>query len=249
MAVQTPGSAATLTPIPINRAPIAAETSQEQAQQQGGLRGRVEQQVDAITGSANKVISGVVDSFGMLRQLLPGTPDIGGESTTLVASGEGGVVVAQSGAWSYIPTNFGLLRREAGLSIASIAASLPGAGGARSGSRMGQAGEESGQPLVAVSRPSSVRNEGDEGHGADEGDDQDSVEHREFSEHDSRSIRSFESMMSGKARVGSRKSLSDRLASVSGLTRAQHVHRESEASLKVIGSRCSIVGRITEERL
>ena len=187
----------------------------------------------------------------MLRQLLPGTPDVGGDSTTLVASssGEGGVVVAQSGAWNYIPTNFGLLRREAGLSIASIAASLPGAGGgARSGSRMGQAGEESGQPLVAVSRPSSVRNEGDEGHAADEGDDQDSVEHREFSEHDSRSIRSFESMMSGKARVGSRKSLSDRLASVSGLTRAQqqHVHRESEASLKVIGFLSLLLGEIAQ---
>ena len=37
-----------------------------------GLR-RVEQQVDAIAGSANKILAGVMDtSFGLLKSLLPG---------------------------------------------------------------------------------------------------------------------------------------------------------------------------------
>ena len=69
-------STADLTPIPIARpnlpeSPTATTLPTEE--HPASLRGRVGQGVDAIAGSANKVILGVVDSsFGVLRAFLPG---------------------------------------------------------------------------------------------------------------------------------------------------------------------------------
>ncbi|EKM50210.1 uncharacterized protein PHACADRAFT_213959 [Phanerochaete carnosa HHB-10118-sp] len=178
------------------------------------LRGRVEQQVDAIAGSANKVISGVVDSsFGVLRAFLPATQP------------EGTAPEAES---QDAQPRFTLLRRDTGFSIASLAASLPGAA-IRSKTPV-QRDEESGQQLVEVpSRPASIRSmrapsESEE----DSGQDEDEEEYEEEEEHDTRSIRSFESMMSNRSRqrrrkkaasASARKSLADRLASVPGLSR------------------------------
>ncbi|KDR67748.1 hypothetical protein GALMADRAFT_258040 [Galerina marginata CBS 339.88] len=146
-------STADLTPIPLTRSPVTAETPLEPLDgTQGGLRGRVGQQVDAIADSANKVISGVVDSsFGILRSFMPTGADAKSPlplslplplSSSPNANGRPG---------------FGLLRRESGFSIASLAASLPMPIPGRSRSNTGTGGEEAGQQLVAVSRPGSVR--------------------------------------------------------------------------------------------
>lgn len=182
----------------------------------GGFRGRVEQQVDAITGSANRVLSGVVDSgFGVLRSLLPvaGTTD----GTSAVEDGDEGLVA--SAPWNVARPGFGLLRRESGFSIASLAASLPGASGMRERARSfasahsAVAAGEEGQEMVE-SRPGSVKNmllreeseeEGEEGgressESAGEGESEEGEEELEEARHDTRSIRSFESMMSRRSR-------------------------------------------------
>ena len=230
--------------------------------------------MDAIAGSANKVISGVVGtSFGVLRMLLPGVQEstavvtnVNAVSDTVsnantsstntnangnvnvsgnVDSGGGGV------GWNPVRPGFGLLRRETGLAIAaSIAASLPGggSGGGRrvgAGSSSGAGAGEEGQMLVTVSRPASVRSGagsgfedevglGDEREENEEGENEEERGEGEEEEEDgeeggdSRSIQSFESMMIGKRerRVASnaksgRKSLSDRLAHMSGFSRLQ----------------------------
>jgi len=186
------------------------------------LRRGVEQQVDAIAGSANKVILGVVDQgFGVLRALLPGTsPD------THATSSENATTDQDAAPWNSVRPGFGLLRRESGFSIASLAASLPGRDRARSfASTTGTSAEESGQMMVDVSsRPGSVRSAyGSDGESSADGDSQDDEEDDEEQDderHDGRSIRSFESMM-GRAtrRRRPRKSLSDRLASMPGLAR------------------------------
>lgn len=235
---------------------MSAETPLEPIDAYGSIRGRVGQQVDAIADSANKVISGVVDSsFGILRSFMPaGGVDPKSPSTGRITPG-----TPRHG--------FGLLRRESGFSIASIAASLPIT---RTRSNTNQ-GEEFGQQLVTVSRPGSVKSrtsmrsrhslkirvggeniddedgsdndeesettddedgsdsdDGPPAH-ADKGDefafDYDADEVGTSAVGDTRSIRSFESMLSAskdkdkdKSRVSrARKSLSDRLATVSAL--------------------------------
>lgn len=217
-------SAADLTPIPLIRTPDLPSFPNLPS-----LRGRMEQQVDAIAGSANKVLLGVVDtSFGVLRSFLPGsTPQ--SNSVTLMEE------PATGAPWNSVKPGFGLLRRESGFSIAGLAASLPG-NRARS---VYEDGEEAGQQLITVSRPGSIKsaavasdddatdseggsdeNSGDENE--QEGDEQDDG----AGGHDTRSIKSFESMMSGSARerkeASERKSLSDRLANMSGLSRLAH---------------------------
>ena len=108
----------------------------------------VEQQVDAIAGSANKVLSGVVDSgFGVLRALLP-TGQTGDQTP-----GEG---ATESAPWNNLRPGFGLLRRESGFPIASLAASLPGRERGRSIASSHHPDEE-GQEMVE-SRPGSIRN-------------------------------------------------------------------------------------------
>ena len=213
---------------------------------QGSLRGRMEQQVDAIADSANKVITGVVDSsFGILRSFLPQNNVAPNPAAAQRPTSPGQQQPGSGGK-----PGLGLLRRESGFSIASIAASLP------IPSRKPMTGaEEAGQQLVSVSQPGSVRSRrssskiqvngeesqeeedvdpyahdseatGDEEEGEEvdeEGDDGLSV-----GGGDTRSIRSFEAMMSAsKSEVrpkgknspgrGTRKSLSDRLANMSAL--------------------------------
>jgi hypothetical protein len=208
-----------LTPIPI-RSPLESPSLPSDS-----LRGRVEHQVDIIAESANKVITGVVDtSFGVLRSILPiGSPDpnISPEDPN-----------STSAPWNNMRPGFGLLRRESGFTIAGITASLPGR------AKSVPAGEESGRQLITVnSRPSSIKSgyAGNETYAEeDEGGYSDDAEGAEAeiedgddvggeAGHDARSIRSFESMMSGKSKnrrgAGSRKSLTDRLAHMSGLSR------------------------------
>jgi hypothetical protein len=220
-------STADLTPIPVHRA--ALESSQTPPVSPEGvparLRRGVEQQVDAIAGSANKVILGVVDQgFGVLRALLPGNP-----ADAQVTSPENTNADQEVAPWNATRPGFGLLRRESGFSIASLAASLPvGRDRSRSfASTTGTTAEESGQMMVDVSsRPGSVRSiygsdaesNGDENSQENESDEEEeeSIDDR----HDTRSIRSFENMM-GRAtrRRRPRKSLTDRLASMPGLAR------------------------------
>lgn len=250
-----------LSPLPLMMTPEKAEFVSEGMR----LRGRVEQQVDAIAGSANKVISGVVDSsFGVLKAFLPMQNTV--QSPTDISSstspqGE------SSAPWNTMRPGFGLLRRESGFSIASIAASLPGGSGSlRTKSLLGE-GEESGQQLVSVSRPGSVKSakstgvedgsdeESEDGEGS--GEEEEGEEGEEDEEegsgyegldqvggggHDTRSIRSFESMMSASAKererkvqeanasAAARKSLSDRLAGMPGLGR---LHSDSSHKVTI----------------
>ena len=218
-------STADLTPIPLTRSPVTEETPLAPAD--GGLRGRVEQHVDAIADSANKVISGVVDSsFGILRSFMPSSSlpiPIGNKPSSGTET-------------EYTKPGFNILRRESGFSIASLAASLPMGNRARS-----TAEEETGQQLITVSRPSSlrsktswrIRGEGDESQDDDESDDDESESAATGNEEsdeaaaeavsvggDARSIRSFENMLSAgknKKTIRPRKSISDRLASVSAV--------------------------------
>ncbi|KAJ2915560.1 hypothetical protein MD484_g4848, partial [Candolleomyces efflorescens] len=162
-------SAADLTPIPLARSPVTSETPLTPTGEAGagaGLRGRVEQQVDAIADSANKVISGVVDSsFGILRSFLPnqqGPSSVGDRASQAGGSRPPtpGAATSETGAsvpWKSPRPGFGLLRRESGFSIASIAASLPSIGPGRSRANTLNNGEEAGQQLITVSRPSSVK--------------------------------------------------------------------------------------------
>jgi hypothetical protein len=190
------------------------------------LRRGVEQQVDAIAGSANKVILGVVDQgFGVLRALLPGTPADAQATTSETTNAD-----QEAAPWNAVRPGFGLLRRESGFSIASLAASLPvGRDRSRSfASTVATTAEESGQMMVDVSsRPGSVRS----AYGSDaessmeddsENDEDGEEQERDDERHDVRSIRSFESMMghaSRRRRPRNRKSLTDRLASMRGLAR------------------------------
>ncbi len=176
--------------------------------------------MDALAGSANKVLTGVVDtSFGVLRAFLPGqASDSQPEVPTPPIDAD------QSAApWNLTQPRFGLLRRDTHFSIASIAASLPG----RSKSATN---EEHGQQMIDVpSRPGSSRSvrpddQSEDEESSEEGDEDE--EDEEGEEHDTRSIRSFESMMSKRSRqarkrktTAGRKSLADRLASVPGLSR------------------------------
>ncbi|KAF9525927.1 hypothetical protein CPB83DRAFT_817737 [Crepidotus variabilis] len=237
-------STADLTPIPLARSPVTADTALAPVDgTQSGLRGRVEQGVDAIADSANKVITGVVDSsFGILRSFMP---------TNTATSPTSGTASGTTPSSTLGRAGFGLLRRESGFSIANLAASLPITGRSKSGANA----EESGQQLVSVSRPSSIRSrsrsrsrtslkikvgdgqlsgesstedEGEESSSeeSDSGEESDEVQKLETGQTaDAKSIRSFENMLSAsKSRrkdstldSKQRKTLSDRLASVSAL--------------------------------
>ena len=188
------------------------------------LRGRVEQQVDAIAGSANKVLSGVVDSsFGVLRALLPG----GQHEQNASQSPE---VAAQEPK-----PGFTLLKRETGFSIATLAASLPIV--RQRSNQSNTTGDENGQQMMDVSRPSSrtskhsivggIGDEVREPSSLPSEDSEEGEEEEEDEEHDARSIKSFESMMSQRKRrrrkaASGRKSIADRLANVPGLQRLSH---------------------------
>jgi hypothetical protein len=215
------------------------------------LRGRVEQQVDAIAGSANKVLSGVVDtSFGVLRSFLPGNTNV----VTVQESQNVNTDVAVPEPRA-VPS-FGLLKRDAGFSIANFTASLPGA---RQKPVVVDTNLDGQQMMEVSSRPmsgagdtvslslqedesSDVEGTDDGGAGGDEEDGADDLLLE--GAHDARSIRSFESMMSERkanskrrrrkssasvggglsATAAGRKSIADRLASVPGLGRLSLYH-------------------------
>jgi hypothetical protein len=191
-----------------------------------GLRGRVEQQVDALAGSANKVLSAAVDgSFGMLRAMLPAAPGDGGAATPAVDTDQA------AAPWNTMRPAFGILRRESGFSIASLAASLPGAGVRARSFRAEPVPEEGRQMVEVASRPASragslaapAEESGDEDEDGSEGEEE-SAESGDDA-HDARSIRSFESMLSSRRKAVSRKSLSDRLASMTGLSRVADANK------------------------
>ena len=200
------------------------------------LRGRVGQQVDAITGSANKVLSGVVDSsFGVLRALLPG----GQQEQN--ASQPPEVTIQET------KPSFNLLKRDTGFSIANLTASLPIA--RQRSNQSTSTADESGQQMMDVSRPNSrasrhsrVGGAGDEAHESSEESKEDSQggDEEEDEEHDTRSIKSFESMMSQRKRkrrraATTRKSIADRLASVPGLHKLSHtLDPKQDSDTKVI---------------
>jgi hypothetical protein len=121
--------------------------------------------------------------------------------------------------WNAMRPAFGILRRESGFSIASLTASLPGG---RERARSVANPEESGRQMTEVtSRPASRASlyvpleESEEEDNDDRSEDEDSAD----GNHDTRSIRSFGSMMSDRRKAISRKTLSDRLASMPGLGR------------------------------
>ncbi|KAI0761822.1 hypothetical protein BD413DRAFT_646397 [Trametes elegans] len=227
-------STAELTPIPITR---PGSESGSPRVPQASLRGRVEQQVDALAGSANKVLTGVVDtSFGVLRSLLPGQAsdaNADGVATPPVDADQ------SAAPWNIAQPRFGLLRRDTHFSIASIAASLPG----RAKSVYA---EESGQQMIDVpSRPGSSRSirpddpAPEEVSSEEDEEDEEDDEEEEEEGYDTRSIRSFESMMSQRSRQArkrkvtssnSRKTLADRLANVPGLSRLSQSAPGGDAS-------------------
>jgi hypothetical protein len=214
-------STADLTPIPLAGTALGSPPPAAP-----GLRGRMEQQVDLLTGSANKVLSGVVDSsFGVLRSFLPST-----DAAATQASATSTEELQSAAPWNAMRPSFGLLRRETGFSIANLAASLPVTGRDRSRS-VHKAPDENGQQMVEVSsRPGSrasrrsiyagSEDESEEANETGEGEEESEGDEESGDEQDERrSIRSFESMMSSRKRAIGRKSLSDRLASMPGLGR------------------------------
>lgn len=166
------GSTADLTPIPIARPNLPESPIAVGEEHPASLRGRVEQGVDAIAGSANKVILGVVDtSFGVLRALLPGQTAHGGSGKSAGQGSAPGVavaVVAGAGAgsgsgagetdaalWGVRPS-LGLLRRETGFSIAGLTVTLPGGPG--KAKNQSQVEEEGQRELIEVpSKPASLK--------------------------------------------------------------------------------------------
>ncbi|KAF9517957.1 hypothetical protein BS47DRAFT_1389411 [Hydnum rufescens UP504] len=217
----------------------ASDGPSSQASASARIRGRVGQQVGELTTSATKVISGVggvVDtSFSVLRGLLTVTND----PTHTLSPGDGGRNSSGTTWTSGAPRpGFGLLRRGTGLSIATVAASLPGS------SREKTAVEEGQQMLEVPSRPDTARNDTDaeiasrhsaSDSGSEEDDgasdapnvasamdregDHDEGSYRDRA--DTRSIRSFSSMM-GRETTEEKKErtrLADRLANMPALSR------------------------------
>ncbi|ESK85080.1 guanyl-nucleotide exchange factor [Moniliophthora roreri MCA 2997] len=234
----TPGSGPIPIPTPSSRpGSRMSQSAQSTTSTSFTLRHRVEQQVDALSTSAGRVltgVSGVVDtSFGILKNMNLTLPQVS------LATPE----VKDAAPWN--GQRDVLVRRDTGgFSIRGL--KLPGLGGGGGGSGSGQGRRE--EEMVSVSRPGSVRSrrstasrivtDSDEdededdsasgsGSGDDEVSDDDEDDDNEAGEYvaDARSIKSFESMMSSRRREtkrsakdvagAARKSLSDRLARVS----------------------------------
>ena len=215
-------SVADLAPLPLSPAPFGDGSATSPVSAAARLRGRVNQQVEELAGSAGKVVFGVVDSsFSALRGLLstPGAP--GGLEVEQDAAVATSPQLIEQGPWNYQRPSFGLLRRGTEFTLASVTSSLPAlhrvtTGGSR---RTGQ-GEESGQMLLEVpSRPGSVKggydhdeSEESEEEGSEEEDNRSEGRSDEeeqdvtkgvdtnAAKSDVRSIRSFQSMMSAESR-------------------------------------------------
>ena len=153
--------------------------------------------------------------------------------------------VQESAPWNTVKPNIGLLRRASGFSLASVAASLPGSVASRT--KQVDPNEEGRQMIEVPSRPGSVReplSDEDayayESSGSDEdGSASDLAGDGEIArvgyKSDVKSIRSFSSLMSGASRERrERKTLADRLASVSGIERG---HPTSSSKVGAIHTR------------
>lgn len=250
-------SVADLAPLPLAHSPFGGGVDVVTAaglSTAARLRGRVEQQVGELTDTANKVISGVFDSsFGALRGLI-GVAAHGDPTSPATPAAD---PIQQQAPWNYHRAGFGLLKRAGGFSITSVASSLPALQRQISIPSRKPNPDETGQMLVEVtSRPGSIGREGEGS--ATEASDQDETDEGESDEEDdanalggkadTRSIRSFGSMMSGEGSkkvrkdvsgyggpMMERKSLSDRLANVSVLSRLGG--RESATpSIHAVGS-------------
>ena len=226
-------SVADLAPLPLAHGGVGVNSA-EGLSAAARLRGRVEQQVGELTDTANKVISGVFDSsFGALRGLISAAAHENSTSPLTPVPDP----VQEQAPWNYRRAGFGLLRRGSGFSIASVASSLPSLQRQISAPSRRPNPDESGQMLVEVtSRPGSIGREGEES-ATEESEEGESEEGESDEEEDAnaiggkadtRSIRSFGSMMSGDGSklprkdvsgyggpMMERKSLSDRLANVS----------------------------------
>ncbi|KAL0065060.1 hypothetical protein AAF712_007896 [Marasmius tenuissimus] len=223
------------------------------------LRHRVEQQVDALSNSANKVITGVtgvVDtSFGIFKSFTLPTLKVGSQAD-LHSEVDGPVAPWNEGKGT-------LVRRDTGgFSIRGL--KLPGLGG---GSVVGGKAKE--EEMISVSRPGSVRSrksagsrmaasdydsEEDDDDNLDEDDVSDgegesgseedgSEEEAEEGEGyfsgpggDARSIKSFESMMSSRQRASKKAAHSGRSArEVAGAARKSLSDRLAKVSSGIGG--------------
>lgn len=185
------------------------------------FRGRVGQGVDAIAGSANKVITGVFyTSFGVLRALIPGQATVGSGGGVIGGQQEGGKEGTSLGTPLGTWETRRMPRRESGFSIASLAASLPGGQRTRSRAASYVGGQ---RELVEVSsvRSRSGRVSSEEG-GVDGGTEESEESREEGGESDGEEgvhdTRSTERTMNESGKPGGRKSLTDRLSSMPGLT-------------------------------
>ncbi|KIM32906.1 hypothetical protein M408DRAFT_14499 [Serendipita vermifera MAFF 305830] len=213
-------SVADLAPLPLSPAPFGDDNATSPISAAAKLRGRVNQQVEELAGSAGKVVFGVVDSsFSALRGLLS-TPELPAAGQSPISATATSPPLIEQGPWNYQRPGFGLLRRGTEFTLASVTSSLPALHRVTTGgSRRTGGGEESGQMLIEVpSRPGSVKasygNESDEGEEeASEDEDDQSEGHSGDEEQDiaknadlnaarsdARSIRSFQSMMSAESR-------------------------------------------------
>ncbi|KAG9094047.1 hypothetical protein FRC07_011369, partial [Ceratobasidium sp. 392] len=216
-------SVADLTPIPL------AETVESAASSSSShpldiiaasikLRGKVNQVGEMAGSAAGKVLLGVMDtSMLALKGLLSGAEPGPGASNE--------------------KPGFGLLRHGSGFSIASVAASLPAVGRGTPRSAPVDEIPQEGQQLIDVSsRPgslkdvqmgdsdgSSVSSESTSGSSDEDGssDEQEASEDEGTRGGDTRSVRSFSSMLSRGSRDDrrDRPSLQDRLANMSTLSK------------------------------
>ncbi|KIJ55233.1 hypothetical protein M422DRAFT_63368 [Sphaerobolus stellatus SS14] len=204
-------STADLSPIPLNHGTIDAPIITSSPFSIPQLGKRVTQQVEelaGLAGSANKAITGVVDSsFGMLKGIL-GTMPV----DTSTPHGE----LQDAAPWNSIRPGIGLLRRGSGFSIAGM--SVTGRP-----KTPAPAEAEEGQQLVEVSsRPGSIKAPSIYDETSASETDGEEGEDDEPNRGDTRSIRSFSSMMSKESRDKERDregrvSLADRLASMTKL--------------------------------
>ncbi|QRV88906.1 nuclear receptor corepressor 2 [Ceratobasidium sp. AG-Ba] len=209
-------SVADLTPIPLAEAVESAASASHHPLDiiaaSIKLRGKVNQVGEMAGSAAGKVLLGVMDtSMLALKGLLSGAE----------ANSEG----------ANQRQGFGLLRRGSGFSIASVAASLPAVGRGTPRSAPDEIPQDGQQLIDVSSRPGSLRGDSDESSdetgSTNESSDEESGDEQQASEDegtrggDTRSIRSFSSMLSrgSKDERKDRPSLQDRLANMSTLSR------------------------------
>lgn len=236
-------SIADLTPIGLEYLDESGADAQSIASASSRLRGRVFQvgeMAGNAAGSANKVITGVIDSsWSAVRGLISvnAAPADGAEASGEEKGGEADASGTRPSLRARQPSTFSLANVTASVaSIAAAAAASTAAARSRANSRAVQPDQpqytwQGNQEMIDVSRPQSIREkaeypsdsdsesdgEGEAG-GDDKAADKDLMPQRGLS--DARSIRSVSSMMSKEGRREEarleRISLSDRLANIGG---------------------------------